>query len=121
MSSNAPGPQSGVPVGTDQLTYATLRDRPTISIPIPSTTADLILVGRPCILCGWSIRENAGAAAGFDFHAGPDNTGLQVGSQALASGGNSLVGPGVDGPYCPGGLRIQVTSGTVKGAVWVKV
>lgn len=92
-----------------------------VPIPIPSTTGDLVLSGRPVILCGWAIRENAGAAAGFDLHAGSDNTGLQVASQALASGGDSIAGPNDEGPYCAGGLRLQVTAGTVKGAVWVKI
>jgi hypothetical protein len=121
MSVDSGAPQAGVPEGRDQQTYQTLRERPTIPIPIPQITASLSLLGRPCILCGWAIREDAGAVAKFELLAGTDDTATPVVSQSLVANASSEGSPGADGPYCAAGLRIKRDSGTLKGAVWVKV
>lgn len=121
MSVNAPGPQSGVPAGTDQITYATLRTRPTITIPLPQVVASIQLVGRPCILVGFSIREDAGAVAKGELVGGTDDNAQTIASLTFAANGSAIAEPGAEGPYCAAGLRFRRESGTFKGAVWVKV
>ncbi len=113
--------QAGVPEGVDQRTYRALLERPIIAIPIPSTTTGLNLLGRPCILCGWAIREDAGAVAKFELVSGQTDNDAVIASQTLLANTNAVAGLSPDGPYCPAGLRLKRDSGTLKGAVWVKV
>lgn len=98
-----------------------LLTRPTISIPIVTLAATKLLYSGPCILAGWSIIEQAGAATVWDIFDGDDSTGQLVGALGLAGGGASVVGPGPDGPYCKIGLTLARISGTIRGAIWVKI
>lgn len=101
--------------------YGYLLTRPTIALPVLTLAATKQLLTMPCIVAGWAIIEQAGAAAVWDLYDGDDNTGQLVGSLGFAAGGMSVVGPGPDGPYCKIGLTLARISGTLRGAIWVKI
>ena len=109
------------PSTSQDSTYLYLLGRPTVPIPIVTLAATKQLLTMPCILAGWSIIEQAGAAAVWDIFDGDDNTGQLVGALGFAAGGASVVGPGPDGPYCKIGLTLARVSGTIRGAIWVKI
>lgn len=99
-----------------------LAARPVVPISIPTITADTNLTSRPCLLCGWSLRETTGAAtAAGEFKAGNDNTNPNVGEQALASAGTGSLALMDEGVLCEGGLRIHVVSGSLAGVAYVRI
>lgn len=113
------GPSGPSPFADGVYEYLILR--PTISVPIVTLAASKLLSSNPCILAGWSIIEQAGAAAVWDIFDGGDATGQLVGALGFAAGGASVVGPGPDGPYCKVGLFLSRVSGTIRGAIWLKI
>jgi len=119
MGQRYEGP-SGPSSSKDDL-YEYLRGQATISLPVVTIAATKQLLTIPCIVAGWSIIEQAGAAAVWDLFDGDDNTGQLVGSLGFAAGAMSVVGPGPDGPYCRIGLTLARVSGTIRGAIWVKI
>lgn len=102
-------------------TWAFYKARPTIIIPIPTLGASGLILSRPGILCGLALRETAGAAAVFDLVDGLDNladTGMPI---SLAANGQMQLNVGADGPFFVRGFYLNRTSGSIKGALWVKV
>lgn len=105
---------------------ATLRDRllqrPIIPVPIPTTTTDKAVTTRPCLLCGWSLRETTGAAvASVEFEAAQSTGGPACGEQQMASAGTGSQSINSEGVLCEGGLFLHVVSGSVTGCAWVRV
>lgn len=59
----------------------------TIVIPIPTTAADLTLLNRDCVLCGWSLREATGlGGAVVEWFDGPAASGVLAGAADLTQG-----------------------------------
>ena len=114
------GGPSGPPGSNDPL-WLFLKDQPTVAVPIITLAASKLLYSGPCIVAGWSLIEAGGAAAIWDIFDGGDATGQEIGAINFASGGSSVVGPGPDGPYCKVGVFLSRTSGTIRGAIWLKL
>lgn len=114
------GPQSGVPTSRGQELYETLKNKPMRAIPLLTLGASKLLIGRPCLLCGFSLTPGGGAAGIMTLIDGDDNNGLLVGAAALAANTSVTAGPNDDGPLCTIGLFFNWASGSWSGAVWVK-
>ena len=102
------------------MTYEDLQDRPTRAVPLVGISADKLITNQPCILVGWSVRDAGAAASLFDLYDGQDETGSIVAGGAYASGGESRSDLGGEGVWCERGLWLDVESGTLQGAVWIK-
>jgi len=105
---------------------ATLRDalmeRPVLPIPIATTTTDTTLTSKPCLLCGWSLRETTGsAAATCEFDGSRDPAGPTTGEILLAAGTSSSFSLMDEGVLCESGLLLHVISGSVKGVAYARV
>lgn len=68
----------------DQAEWDALMARPCIGVPIPSGTASKVLVSRPCIFVGYSLRETTGLApAQVEFLDGTDANGILQAEQSI--------------------------------------
>lgn len=101
--------------------WEALRERPMVPIPVPTTAASVLVVQGPAILCGWAIREQAGAAAVWAIFDGQDANGYLAAAISLAANAQDRVGPNGEGPLCRTGIFLVRVSGTIQGAVWVKI
>lgn len=101
---------------------ADLADRQVTVIPIPTTTSDLPLTTKPCLLVGWSLRETTGSAGAVaEFEGSQSTSGPKAGVQSLASNASGSFQVAEDGGYCPAGLLLHVISGSVAGCAYVRV
>lgn len=116
----AGGPRSGVPETTRAALYETLKGRPMISIPILTLGASKILLGRPCLVCGFVLVPTGGAGVAVLYDGG-DNTGTIVAGLGAASGVTIASMGGGEGVFCSIGLFFNWTSGNWTGSIWVKV
>lgn len=114
------GGPSGPPTVDDPV-WRELASHPSICIPLVTLAASKSLYSGPCIIAGWSIVEPAGAAAVWDIFDGNDATGQLAGALNFAANGSSVVGPGVNGAYCKVGLFLSRVSGSIRGAIWLKI
>lgn len=105
----------------DQRLWDELSARPIICVPVNNAHVTQVLVEGPCILVGLFCHETGAAAGALDLYDGRDTTGVQAGSQNIASGGSVSIGPSDVGVFCRRGLTMAVTTSTLKGAVWVKM
>jgi hypothetical protein len=105
---------------------AELRDRlllrPVVPIQIPTTAVSVAVVGKACLLVGWSFEETTGGAtAALEVRAGDSTSGAFVAGVALASGGASTDATCNEGILCESGVGVTRLSGSFKGAVWVRI
>lgn len=106
---------------SDDVIAAALSDQPCLPIPIPTSTADRELSGRPGLLVGWSLRETTGSGtASVEFVGATAGNDPVVGEQVLASGGSGSFQVAPDGGYCPAGLNLHVISGSVRGVAYYR-
>lgn len=71
----------------------------------------------PAFYRGMVIGETAGAAAKVRVHDGTSTAGAVVDEVALVA--NASAAPFSAEVFCPGGIYVEVVSGTVEGAVRV--
>lgn len=116
-----PGGVSSPPLGEQEEEGLWLMNRPSRSIAIPSIAASRLLISGFGILTGLTVRENAGAVAVWDILDGVDSGGEELFPVGLAAGAVTLMNMGKDGPMFRRGLFLYRTSGTIIGAVWVKL
>ena len=80
-----------------------------------------VIDGREVRLCGWSVRETAGAAAKWRLW---DSTtvgqGQIVGNGYLAANLSDTQWLGDKGVLCVGGLTVDVLAGAMEFVVWVR-
>lgn len=106
-------------------TNSELRDRLVESAAVPiSIGTDVgagVAISVPCLLVGFSIRENSGtAAARGRLFTGKDSGGLKVASFALVANGALTMGPDVEGVLCEAGIATFSDTGSWDGVIWVK-
>lgn len=83
--------------------------------------ADQALFGQGVRLCGWSVRETAGATAtGRFWSSGTIGQGEIVGGVSLAANAAETQWLGDSGVLCEGGLSYDVLSGAVDLVVYVR-
>jgi len=89
-----------------------------IAIPTSGVGGTILLSGRG-VLKGWAFRETTGAAvATFNLWDGTANNGLLLSPLALASAGHESIWLGELGLSFTRGLFVEVTAGSIIGAVW---
>lgn len=90
-----------------------------IATASPLTTSQVLLSGRG-VLKGWAFRETTGAAvATLNLWDGTSNAGLMVAPLGLASAGHESIWLGELGVSFTRGLFVEVTAGSIVGALWV--
>jgi hypothetical protein len=90
------------------------------SLQLAATTTDVLLISGRVLLKGWAVRETTGAAvAAFTIRDGLGATGLMVAPVNLAANESSREWFGEAGLVLEGGVFIDVTAGSIEGAVWV--
>ncbi len=99
--------------------------RHTKAIPLSpqsgALTADTVLFTGITHWRGYSVRENTGsAAARVEIFDGHDNTGTLIGAICLAQGTSDHQNFGDDGVYCRQGIFVNVITGSVRGAFYIK-
>lgn len=88
---------------------------------IAAAVADATLFNSGVRLCGWSVRETAGATAGFRlWDKGTVGQGNIVGGANLAANGNDHEWLGDKGVLCDGGLTLDWLSGAFDITVWLR-
>lgn len=94
---------------------------PAQSMAIPTTgVGGVIVVQGRGVLKGWAFRETTGAAvATLNLWDGTNNAGLLLSPLGLASAGHESIWLGEQGVSYTRGLFIEVTAGSVIGALWV--
>lgn len=93
---------------------------PVIPVPIAATAAGLAITARPCRLYGWSLVETTGAAiAACDLIDGGAAAGTEITPITLSAGQSTRDWLGRPGLLVQSGLFLNVTAGTVRGAVWI--
>lgn len=89
------------------------------SIPLASGTADVAVRSKPCVLMGYSIRENAavGAVATVIIRDGTDDTGAIVVVIELAADSSKEAWYGPQGKRMNKGIFVDRVAGTTEGAI----
>lgn len=96
--------------------------RPIVPITIQATAADVTLVTKAVLLCGWSLRETTGGgAASCEFRTGDASTGAILGEQALASAGTGSQWLGDEGVLAESGVVVHRVAGTFTGTIWIRI
>lgn len=94
--------------------------RPIIGIPTASPAVSGQVTAEAAEVCGWSLRETAGAAATVELWNGNGTGGERLFVLALAANGSSTTGPLEHGIDFGRGVYLEVVAGSVNGAVWVR-
>lgn len=95
-------------------------DVPIVALPLPTTAVSVQLVGRDCVLFGFALAETSGVnPAVIDFIDGGDDSGAELVPVNLDARGSTRELPQGYGLAVQSGLRLKVTSGSVRGAVYV--
>jgi hypothetical protein len=107
-------------------TNASLRDRllerPIVPITIPTTSADVPVTSKACLLVGWSFFETSGSAgATAEIRSGDASTGTYVAGVSLASGGAASQHAANEGILCEGGISVHRLGGSFRGSVWIRI
>lgn len=119
MDTQTAGAPYGVP--SAGATIERLREMPTIAYPLLAVTTGKVLISRPCMIVGWTITEQTGSAvAKFQLWNGGSTGGVLVATVGLASAGSSVNPPTDDGILCESGVFLDIVSGQVQGAVYLK-
>ena len=96
--------------------------RPAQAVAFPATTGSVVSLGGPCLVMGWGFLETTGAAgAVLEIYDGQDTTGELVVPISLLASESVRDWNAGDGIYCSRGVFVRVVSGTVRGAVWVRL
>lgn len=91
------------------------------SISVPSTGSQVPYGGNGLVM-GWSLLETTGAAAAVvELYDGQDAGGQLVAAISLSPGQSTRDWLGPSGIETDIGLFVRVVSGTVRGAVWVRM
>lgn len=97
-------------------------DRNTIAVSMPATVAGNTFTMGPVRLMGWSLKETTGAAtAAFELYDGNDVTGQSLAPVTLQANESIRDWFGATGIICERGLFINVTSGSVRGTLFMKL
>lgn len=121
MAVNAPPGNIISPAAPSQREWSELSERPIIAIPVNIANGGQVVVEGAGILIGWAFRETAAQVTPVDFYDGRGTGGNGLGSTSLAASGANAQSVGVAGAMFKGGLFIQAGTGTIKGAVWVRI
>lgn len=93
---------------------------PSQSQAFPATTTGIILIQGRGVLTGWAVKETTGAApAVLNVWDGTDNRGLLLAPVNLASNESNREWFSDWGVAFSRGLFVEVTSGSVSGALWI--
>lgn len=93
---------------------------PARPVPVPTTGTGRVVISRPAILTGWSFTETTGTdAATLDLYTGRDTTGVLALTVALTAGASDTGTTGRGGLYLDAGAFLDVTAGSVRGALWL--
>jgi hypothetical protein len=92
--------------------------RPAIPLSVPAAGGSVALYSGQCLLLGWSISDQSGAANGVIFRGGTDATSQVLGGVTLAASGASTQWFGPNGIHAMGGLFVA-QSGSLSGSVFV--
>lgn len=99
-----------------------MSDRNIVPISFAALTTTTKIVAGPARLMGWGIKETTGAAtAACDVYDGSDATGQLAVPFTLLSNESVRDWLGPNGLLCVRGLFVNVTSGSVSGALWVEI
>lgn len=91
------------------------------ALTVPATGSQKVL-GGPGLLMGWSFLESTGAAgATVEVWDGGDTTGQLVTAISLVAGESTRDWLAGDGILLQVGLFVNVISGSVRGALWVRL
>ena len=95
---------------------------PVRSIPIAATGANMPIVKRKAELVGWSFVETTGAAsAAVDIIDGGDANGAPIATITLNASESVRDTIGSPGILAKSGVFLKVVSGSVRGAVWLRL
>lgn len=90
-------------------------------LSFPASAVDQALVGTGVRLCGWNVRETAGAVAvGRFYNSATATQGEIVGGVSLAANAVAHEWLGDRGVICAGGLSFDRISGTVEIVVYIR-
>ena len=90
-------------------------------LSIPATTTDALLTSMEIRLCGWSLRETTGAALGTArLRGGGTVAGEIIAGISVPAGGSDSTWFGDLGFRCGAGLFLDMISGRLEGAVFVR-
>lgn len=93
--------------------------RRAVPIPFGPITVDTQLIGPPCVLTGWSLAEQTGAAsASVRIMDGRDAGGVPAALVNLNPSESVRDSTGLHGLTFDTGVTIDVINGTVSGVVW---
>lgn len=67
----------------DQALWDVLLKKPTIPIPFVARSTDLLMVGPPCVLDGWQLRDTTGGGGIVEFFDGQDANGVIIGEASV--------------------------------------
>jgi len=84
-------------------------------------TADAQLVTGACVLMGMVLTDEATGAVKVHLHNGTADTAPHVLAVAAASGGQDTIWYGPNGVSCPGGIYMDVVTGTPSGSIFYHV
>lgn len=93
---------------------------PSQSQSFPATTTGIIVISGRGVLTGWAVKETGGAApAVANVWDGTDNRGLLIAPINLAANESNREWFSDWGIAFSRGLFVEVTAGSVSGALWV--
>lgn len=96
-------------------------NRPSRAVAIPTTTANVQVTGRDSVLTGWSFRETTGTAGAIArLIDGKDANAQLVAAISLSSGQAVALSLAPGGLLITTGLYLDMVSGSIEGAVWVR-
>ena len=96
-------------------------NRPARPVVYSTGNAGKLIYSRQATVTGWSFRETSGTVgAVLRIVDGQDNTGTLIAALSLSGGQAAAVSLAPGGLAALSGVYIDVVSGTVEGAVWVR-
>lgn len=91
-------------------------------ISVPATVAGTLFANGPIRLMGWALKESTGAAAAaFELYDGNDATGQSLAPVTLVANESIRDWFGAAGVLCERGVFLNVTAGSVRGTLFVKL
>lgn len=92
---------------------------PVVALAFGPQAVSSNIVGRTCVLMGWSAVETTGAAvAAFDLLDGADDSASLIRPVALAAGASGADTFSSWGIVAQRGIRVKVVAGSIRGAVY---
>ena len=84
------------------------------------TGSDQQAVTGASVFLGLDVNDDAASNVHLHVHNGTDNTGTLVASADPANGGHDELWFGPGGIKCPGGIFLDVVSGTPSGSIFYR-